>query len=196
MLIDYKILAHSQEFYESKGYKAIESPWTVTKGVSDITRPDFVKDEFFIESKNKVVVASGEQSFLYLYLKGFLPKGKFQTITPCFRDDAFDFLHTKYFMKNELIITDEVNDDNLQKIIKDAIEFFSLYLPKKDISTWSSSPDNTDILFHYNKEFFELGSYGMRTCKFLNWIYGTGVAEPRFSRVKNIFNNVDPKLPF
>ena len=29
----------------------------------------------------------------------------------------------------------------------------------------------------------ELGSYGIRHCQFLNWIYGTGCAEPRLSKV-------------
>ena len=30
---------------------------------------------------------------------------------------------------------------------------------------------------------YELGSYGIRTCDYLKWIYGTGCAEPRLSRV-------------
>lgn len=29
----------------------------------------------------------------------------------------------------------------------------------------------------------ELGSYGIREHKYLKWVYGTGLAEPRFSNV-------------
>jgi hypothetical protein len=45
-----------------------------------ITKP---KDRisFQLKHNDKCLVASGEQSFLYLYLKDFLPKGKFQAIT-------------------------------------------------------------------------------------------------------------------
>jgi len=32
----------------------------------------------------------------------------------------------------------------------------------------------------------ELGSYGIRSCEFLDWIYATGVAEPRFSSLINL----------
>lgn len=113
-MIDYNLLNESLEYYNSNGFTRIESPWSVAKEIDDITRPE-EKIPFQLKHNNKCLVASGEQSFLYLYLKGFLPLGKFQTITPCFRSDDFDLLHTKYFMKNELIITDEVNEEHLNK---------------------------------------------------------------------------------
>ena len=34
----------------------------------------------------------------------------------------------------------------------------------------------------------ELGSYGIRSCEYLDWIYATGLAEPRMSMVKNMLN--------
>src|SRR4051812_17183406 len=104
-MIDYKLLDDSIIYYEGKGFKRIESPWAVSENVDNITKP-FDRVSFQLKHNNKCLVASGEQSFLYLYLKGFLPHGQFQTITPCFRFESFDFLHTKYFMKNELIKTD------------------------------------------------------------------------------------------
>lgn len=189
MLINYKLLADSQEFYSNKGYKGIETPWTVTRSISNITKPIEIED-FFIPSKNKVLVGSGEQGFLYLYLKGFLPKGKFFTISPCFRDDSFDLIHTKYFMKNELIITDNVDNNNLNKIIDDAFEFFCLYLPKEKLSTFNSpDSDSIDIFYTDDNHAVELGSYGKRSCDYLEWIYGTGIAEPRFSKVIKISKN-------
>jgi len=97
-MISYENLHKSLLFYENKGYKRIESPWTVTEAVIDITRPFFVNEKYKIETKKKCLVASAEQSFLYLYLKGFLPLGKFQSCTPCFREEEFDKTHSKYFI--------------------------------------------------------------------------------------------------
>src|SRR5689334_13945355 len=103
-MVDYSILAKSVGYYEVCGFKRIEAPWTVSEAVNNITKP---ADRMNMQLKhnNKCLVASGEQSFLYLYLKNFLPAGRFQTITPCFRYEEFDFLHSKYFIKNELIAT-------------------------------------------------------------------------------------------
>jgi hypothetical protein len=173
-MINYGIIDDSIEFYESRGFKRIESPWTVTPTISGITKPPGAKD-FSITEKNKVLVASGEQSFLYLYNKGFLPKGQFQTVTPCFRDEPFTPLHTKYFIKNELIKTDVVNACELNRILLTAGVFFERWnLKTKVVETGEQSYD----LYH---EDVELGSYGIRKCDYLTWIYGTGVAEPRLS---------------
>jgi hypothetical protein len=195
-MINYQILADSVSFYESKGFERIESPWTVTSEISGITKPPGCTN-FTIEEKNKVLVASGEQSFLYLYTKGFLPKGRFQTITPCFRDEPFDVFHTKYFLKNELIITDDTTDEAVHYMVECAQEFFRKYCLKKRpqefysviaenhvddvvIKPWSEYVPNC---FDLEYEGIELGSYGRRRCDYLEWIFGTGVAEPRLTRV-------------
>jgi seryl-tRNA synthetase len=181
-MIDYNRLSRSLEYYEKIGYKRVESPWTVTKSISDITKPEGATDWTILE-KNKVLVASGEQSFLYMYLKGFLPKGKFQTITPCFRDEPFDELHTKYFMKNELIITDNISEENLNKIINDAKTFLENELNNKiDII-------QTNIGYDLEINDMEVGSYGIRSSGYLDWIYGTGLAEPRATYIKNKIRN-------
>ena len=177
-MIDYSRLNNSIEFYETRGFKRIESPWTVTRPVSQITKPKGSHD-WTINEKSKVLVASGEQSFLYMYLKGFLPKGKFQTITPCFRDEIFDELHTKYFMKNELIITDEVNFTQLDFIVDTAKTFLENEINYKvDIIS-------TENGYDLEVKGMEIGSYGIRECGYLDWIYGTGLAEPRTSYIKN-----------
>jgi len=178
-MIDYGRLDRSIKFYETFGFKRIESPWTVTKEISGITKPPG-KIDWEINGKNKVLVASGEQSFLYLYLKGFLPEGKYQTITPCFRDEPFDKTHTKYFIKNELIITDNVTPQKLDLVISACKEFFEKELDTKvDIV-------KTDIGFDLEVKGIEIGSYGIRSCEYLDWIYGTGLAEPRLTMIKNM----------
>ena len=174
-MIDYKIISESIDFYEKKGFTRIESPWTVSKYVDDITRPiDAIPLE--LKHNDKCLVGSGEQSFLYLYLKEYLPKGQFQTTTPCFRSDNFDLTHTKYFIKNELIKTDIVNVPELSKILDNATEFFLNYLPNVDII---DTPIGFDIEFNG----VELGSYGIRHNDGLSWIYGTACAEPRLSKI-------------
>ena len=180
-MIDYKLIDDSIKYYETEGFKRIESPWTVSEYVDNLTKP---KDRisFQLKHNNKCLVASGEQSFLYLYLKEFLPLGQFQTTTPCFRFESFDNLHTKYFIKTELIKTDVVNDEELFKLTRTAYEFYRRYIPDVDIV-------KTSIGFDINYHQYELGSYGIREVNFLKWIYGTGCAEPRLSNLINISKN-------
>lgn len=182
-MINYKNIQDSIEFYEKLGFKRVESPWTVTKAISDITKPVFGPGEtipdFTIKEKNKVLVASGEQSFLYLYNKGFLPKGQFQTVTPCFREDSFDSFHTKYFIKNELIKTDNVDEYSLEYVIGVTFDFFKTKLGNEVTIQTIVPGKEYDIVY----DGIELGSYGIRSCDFLSWVYATGVAEPRLSRV-------------
>jgi hypothetical protein len=181
-MIDYKILDESVNYYQQRGFKRIEAPWTVSQYVDDITKPAGVLS-FQLKHNDKCLVASGEQSFLYLYLKEFLPKGQYQTITPCFRFESFDYLHTKYFMKNELIKTDVVNNDQLVKIVDIALKFFRLYIPQSECVV---TKDGFDIVCGD----YELGSYGIRECEFLKWIYATGCAEPRLSNLIKLQNGL------
>lgn len=181
-MINYGRLDRSIKYYEENGFKRIESPWTVTKAVSAITKPPGGKD-WEIVGKDKVLVASGEQSFLYLYLKGFLPKGRFTTITPCFREEVFDQTHSKYFIKNELIITDDVNNKSLNEIITISKTFFESEL------NCHIEIIKTEHGYDLEAEGIEIGSYGIRSCEYLNWIYGTGLAEPRMSIIENIIKS-------
>lgn len=181
-MIDYNLLDDSITFYENHDFKRIEAPWTVSQYVDDITRPSD-RTPFELKHNDKRLVASGEQSFLYLYLKDFLPKGQYQTITPCFRLESFDLTHTKYFMKNELIKTDVVNRAELNNLVDTAYSFFLNYFDGKDISIETTSDDSFDIMV----KGIELGSYGIRECEFLTWIYGTGCAEPRTSKLIQLY---------
>lgn len=182
-MINYQLLADSIKFYESKGFQRIETPWTVSAYVDDITRSKD-RSHYQLKHNDKCLVASGEQSFLYLYLKEYLPKGKYQTITPCFRYEAYDLYHEKCFMKNELIITDKVDTENLDYVIKSAEAFFRTNVDFPDDIKIVEIPNDEGII-QYDIDYhgIELGSYGIRHCQFLNWIYGTGCAEPRLSKV-------------
>lgn len=174
-MIDYKLLGESIDFYEKEGFARIESPWTVAEYIDTITNP-LPDKKLQLKHNNKVLVGSGEQSFLYLYLKGFLPKGRFQTVTPCFRYNEFDETHSKYFMKNELIQTEDVSDYSLKSLTLTALLFFQFYIPQAELNT-------TEEGFDISINGIELGSYGIRSTSFLKWIYGTGCAEPRLSNL-------------
>lgn len=180
-MINYQIIADSIKHYAEK-YNSIEVPWTVSKQTSEMTKPTWCQD-YELKHNNKVLVASGEQSFLYLMIKGYLLPGKYQAVTPCFRDDSFDTMHRKYFIKNELIITDVVNMESLKSIVQDALNFFSKYLPKENFFIWDTSMDSFDIVYGIGENRYELGSYGIRKHDNLEWIYGTGCAEPRLTTV-------------
>lgn len=126
-MINYNILNTAINYYSQEGFKRIETPWTVSEYVDRITKPEG-RVSMQLKHNNKCLVASGEQSFLYLYLKDFIPKGKFQTTTPCFRDENFDLTHTKYFMKCELINTQTVTPIELEKMVGLSLNFFRKYL--------------------------------------------------------------------
>ena len=188
-MIDFNLIDKSIKFYETNGFVRIEAPWTVTKDVSDITKPADRKD-FTIKEKDKVLVGSGEQSFLYLILKGFLAPGKYQTVTPCFRDESFDLTHTKYFIKNELIITNNTSQAALDNLVKCAKEFFSTIVPdKKLLEVIKLGAARYDIEY----DGIELGSYGIRDTQFTKYIYGTGIAEPRTTTAINRWNHGVPR---
>lgn len=178
-MINFGLLQESIDFYESNNYLRIELPWTVSEAINNITKPPD-KINFQLKHNDKCLVGSGEQSFLYLYLKGFLPKGTFQGLTPCYRYESFDFLHTKYFIKNELIKTDVVNDEELLRVVETSLNFFKQYIPDVYIK-------ETDLGYDIEVDGKELGSYGIRECEFLKWIYGTGCAEPRTSSLINLY---------
>lgn len=179
-MIDYNLINKSIEFYFEKGFERIETPWLVTDYVDSITRPKEVIP-YRVDNKNKNLVASGEQGFLYLYLKEYLPKGRFQTVTPCFRNDSFDLTHTKYFIKNELIITDNVNKKTMEELMGYSRNFFENIFNK--IIDVVKTDEGCDLEI----EGYELGSYGIRKCDFLHWVYGTGCAEPRTSKLMGLY---------
>ena len=131
-MIDYLLLHESIGYYKDKGYQRIEVPWMVSEYVDNITKPKGIPS-FQIVHNSKCLVASGEQSFLELYMKRYLPFGTFITITPCYRFEARDDMHCKTFMKAELIKTDEVNEKALMEMIHTALGFYRQFLPDATI---------------------------------------------------------------
>lgn len=169
--MNYDRLVEAKKYYESLGFIYKDVPWTTDYDVHYETAPP---DTNFYQVNNKLLVASGEQSFIQLLKNKTLPAGKYQTITPCFRNDNEDELHQRYFMKLELLNT---NVTKLEETIQQASDFFNKFLPTK----LESTKQGIDIIS--KKTGIELGSYGIRHSKFGAFVYGTGLAEPRLTIV-------------
>jgi seryl-tRNA synthetase len=173
--INWQYLMSAMNFYTSKGFNYTNLDWIVDEEISDRTRP-LGKKDFFIN--NKVLVASAEQSFLQLIKDGKLKPGKYCGITPCFRDEyVLDYLHQQYFMKVELINTEKVDHDSLEEMILIAKEYYAKYLEVEVLKC----DEVCDIIDSKHK--IELGSYGIRKIDSIDYIFGTGIAEPRLSKV-------------
>jgi seryl-tRNA synthetase len=171
--INWQRLMLAITYYNANGYKYIDLDWTVDKAISDITKP-LDKKDFFIN--DKVLVASAEQSFLQIIKNNKLKPGKYCGITPCFRDEIVDDLHSNYFMKVELIDTLEPNINGLNKMIKCAKLFFEEFIKTKTIELAEELYDIETL------SGIELGSYGTRRTIAGEHVFGTGLAEPRLTK--------------
>jgi hypothetical protein len=178
-MISYQNLARSQTFWARLGYKPIELPWVASLEAQALTLPLGVTPT---KCDLGLLVGSAEQSFLdQVFFRGTLPPGKYQAITPCFRDEPEDEFHMKYFMKNELFVTGEgVGSGELDLLVGHALTMFGRFgLFGLTTTVIQTSFCSFDII----SDGIELGSYGIRTSSVGRWLYGTGCAEPRTSQV-------------
>lgn len=176
--IDYSLIHRAIEFYTMKGFVYVDAEWTAPKNIMGITMPPWVKgvDASLIGP----LVGSGEQYFLNEMYYGRLKPGRYCCATPCFRDDKEDELHGQYFFKVELIDTES---DGLMRLINTARDFF--YSEGIGCSQITIESDHEQYDLIDNNFRIELGSYGARKHDDIgSWLYGTGVAEPRFSIIK------------
>lgn len=163
--------------YAKFGYTYIHVPWIIDEESTMATMPPQGKP-FIVNSNGplKYLAGSAEQSFLYLALRNELAPGKYMALTPCFRDDKEDDLHQKYFMKLELIdVSKNHYPSAIINMINDARYVLSQFSRKALVI--QPTDDGSDLTLNG----IEIGSYGRRAYKDINWIYGTGLAEPRFS---------------
>ena len=183
--IDYSVLVKAQKYYEKKGYLMLDVPWAVSEEADAATHPVWLP---MIPTMWGNLVGSAEQSFIDLMIKGKMPTGKRMAITPCFRPEKkYDQFHYPYFMKLELIEFRGGEfcqpEEVLQAMIHDAVGFLGHHL---QVETRDMGDGSFDIVSRGEK--LELGSYGIRQYKDFKWVYGTGVAEPRFSQARRLQN--------
>ena len=159
---------YKAEQYYSQYFDYINAPWEVPEEVIAITCNT---------NKGSGLVGSGEQSFIELMLRGELEEGNYYTCTPCYRpEDATNRYREKMFIKIELIKYLKVCPEELVHLAGQCFEH--LVGGGEDIKKVYTS-EGIDILY----KGVEIGSYGVRAYKKHYWTYGTGIAEPRLSRL-------------
>lgn len=174
--INYTRINDALCFYTQHGFAYKETPWIVSFGAYSATRPPTRPDFYTLGG---YLVASGEQGFIEELLSG-KRLTKHVTVTPCFREEeCLDEIHYRYFMKVELIDMN-ASIKNLKDMISLATHFFSKERRVEVIQT-DTRGEMFDIIDSVTG--IELGSYGIRTVKNIRFIYGTGLAEPRYSVV-------------
>lgn len=180
-MINYNLISLALDSYvRCYQYSLIDVPWTVSKEAIDVTLPPHLMS--FVLNDDKHLVGSAEQSFIQMMLNNDLKPGRYVTATPCFRDEIEDELHQSYFFKVELIdcrlgLTKRDVDD-----IKNCAHNVLSYLLHKSNFYGELQSVTTSSGYDIELNGIEIGSYGLRKYKDLTWIYGTGLAEPRFSK--------------
>lgn len=169
----WKRLAASLSYYTDplRGYVYQDAPWLVGPWAYSKTKPEGALDLEVSAWPGRYLAASGEQGFLELAASGYDLRDVV-TLTPCFRDEPFySNTHLRGFMKTELWSTTKT----VSQVLDHALGFFGNHVPKSELLV-----ETTDIGYDITLRGYELGSYGRRTVSGITYVYGTGLAEPRF----------------
>lgn len=185
--IDYKLIGEAVEFYTNLGYEYVELPWAVDRCYVYATLPEEF-DSLGIGlrhpetitpyySDGDYLVGSAEQSFI----ASDMEPGRYVGVTPCFRAEIENNLYYQdMFMKVELF--DNRPDATVEEVITDAEAFFRGQINPLRLGRDVLRRVVTGIGVDLNVGTIEVGSYGERTHEdFGRWVYGTGLACPRFS---------------
>lgn len=190
-------MARAAHFYDLRGFKPIDVPWTIGEDADNATKPKEARPIFaefsdvtpFIRDRTRLP-GSGEQGFIQMLLDEELAPGMYQTVTPCWRDEkVIDDLHRPYFWKLELIV---VGSHVAPLVAQCALEFFKAYVPGCEIVPGMAGTNDVCDIVGYDmekKRTVELGSYGHRAAGGFQYTYGTGCAEPRLGVV--VENNAE-----
>lgn len=161
-----------------EAFKHIDVPWLVSKKAIEGTFPGYVVETL----PGMYSIGSGEQGFIELELRGELTPGRYVTLTPCFRiEPVLDELHQNYFMKAELYITDNTSVENLHGVITMCQTFFKSLAFIRGYEVQPEIVAKDDGSFDIEINGIEVGSYDIREYEGTRWIYGTLLAEPRFT---------------
>jgi hypothetical protein len=173
--IRWDFVSQAIAYYSGLGYSYVEVPWIVGPEAINVTLPP---GHTAFTTMDGTLVGSAEQSFLHMALNGSLGEGDYVAATPCFRDDAVDRLHQRTFFKVELIsLSPQPLDASLVPSMARMAHDFFTRMPGGDAATIVRTQAGFDIELGG----VELGSYGYRAYAGWYWVYGTGLAEPRFS---------------
>lgn len=160
------------EWYRHLGYEYVDVPWIVPSEFVEPTLP-LGKSPWVVQeglNTRGSLVGSAEQAFWQLLSHNILARDRrYMAITPCFRaEEQYSEIIRPWFMKLELLAP---RDAPVAEIADHAHRFFRRWYPGALVIRTEEGLDIT-----YNG--VELGSYGSRRDEY---VYGTGLAEPRFT---------------
>ena len=175
-MINYDYVSQAIKYYDTCGFKYIEAPWLINYEAVNATLPSnrygIGTSSPYMESK--YLPGSAEQSFIQMMIDGSIKPGKYCAAGPCYRDERVDKLHSITFFKVELIIIGMNDEKSLNTVLIHSRHFME-QLSDCDIDILKTN-DGFDLLLNG----IEVGSYGIRSYKNHKWVYGTGLALPRF----------------
>jgi hypothetical protein len=172
-------LQQALNYWQALGYRFVNLPWLASMSILDYTRPPQAKGDD-IYTPHGGFVASGEQSFLDLWVHGRL-SADVPCIgwTPCVRQEAvFDDTHHFYFLKAELFVPCCTLEPRkvLSDMLFEAHRYFDALAPGAVIRPIDFAQKDIEIAN------VEVGSYGIRMLPTGEpYVYGTALAEPRLS---------------
>lgn len=185
IVIDWHLLGKATQFFTHSGFLQKETPYALPELYHSYTKPhdnsSFILNQGMFSAEPHELVGSAEQGFIYLILNHLaLENDRLFSVTPCFRCDNYDLLHQPWFMKLELFHYSSDIEDLLAMInlVKQFIEQETIQ-PLKLVITGQNTYD-------LELNGIEIGSFGFRTVEGLTFIYGTGLALPRFSIANNM----------
>jgi hypothetical protein len=189
--INWLAISEAVDHYCNYGFRYVELPWIVHQEAVYATLPAN-KTFHKIEPPNpdndvmprRALVGSAEQGFVQAMIEGRMPHGTFVAAGPCFRDDPIDKLHQKTFFKVELIevLANPLDADGQLRKAFHMAEFARGFM--SHLLTTGMELDLVRTADGYDLELdgIEVGSYGYRVYNDNQWVYGTGLAEPRWTQ--------------
>lgn len=180
MNIEWSLIGQAIDFYSKYDFQYIEVPWTVSSEAIAVTLP-IDKYGFLAWHPKKelgFLVGSAEQSFIQMMISGKLDPGRYSAATPCFREDDIDQYHLPYFFKIELI-------DTISESVNDTLSIAKSFFDKLSLKP-TEILETSDNCYDIYLNGIEIGSYGLRRYQKYAWVYGTGLALPRFSQARNL----------
>lgn len=175
-------LQRTMEYWQNKGLSYVPLPWIVPQSIMDCPKPPWIEAPD-IATIVGPLVASGEQSFLWLSEQGRLPVNPRGYIgwSPCFRRENYDHFHHHYFIKAELFIP--VMPKTAELVLEDVISGSEKWFAT--LANEAGLPIRRRVLsdqIDLELDNVELGSYGVReTPSGVPYVFGTALAEPRWT---------------
>lgn len=191
-MIDYKLLYKAVKYFGKKGFTQIEVPWRVS---SEAICATFDSNLSF-KSGDKFLIGSAEQGLIELVLQERINDSQIMSVSPCFRNEKEDYYHQQEFMKLELMYLSNF------EITKEDVTFKAFRQTVLDFLTKELRINSSDIVIKetvddvsiYSEDILingiEYGSYGIRIVNEKHYIYGTGIALPRASKILAEVNEV------